>query len=82
MEDKILNIMREQCEEISDYEGDSLIKDGIINSFTILSIVSTVEEELNIEIDPDDVIEENFTSREKIVALFMKAVEKREKKDV
>ncbi len=34
MEEKVLEILEEHCEEAIDYDGDSMMEDGIIDSFT------------------------------------------------
>lgn len=46
-----------------DYENSStLIDDGVLDSFAILSIVSELEEEFGISITPVDIVPENFNS--------------------
>ena len=41
---------------------DDLLDSGIINSIGLLQLVAFVEEKMNIEIPPEDVIYENFHS--------------------
>ena len=64
MEERILKILEENCEEVIAYEGDNLLEDDIIDSFTIISIISDIEEEFEIEIDAKYVIAENFKNKE------------------
>ena len=46
-----------------DYENcETLIDDGILNSFAILSIVSELQDEFDIEITPAEIIPKNFNS--------------------
>ena len=56
---KILEDIQPDC----DYETcDTLIDDGILDSFAILSIVSELEDAYDIRITPADIIPENFNS--------------------
>ena len=69
MEEKILKILEEQCEEILDYEGENMLADGVIDSFTIVNIVIDIENELDIE---------NFRNKETIIALVKRVMEEQE----
>ncbi len=40
MEEKVLEILEEHCEEALDYDGDSMMEDGVIDSFTVINVVS------------------------------------------
>lgn len=60
--DRILEIL-EDIEPGIDYENcTTLIDDGILESFAILSIVSELEDEFDISVTPVDIIPENFNS--------------------
>lgn len=53
----------EDIQPDADYQNcETLIDDGILNSFAILSIVSELEEEFGVEITPVDIVPENFNS--------------------
>ena len=41
---------------------DTLIEDGLLDSFAILSIVSELQDEFGISITPAEIIPENFNS--------------------
>lgn len=74
----ILNILEEHCEEALDYDGDSMMEDGVIDSFTIISIVGDLEETFDIEIDANYVIADNFKNKEAIIVLVKRVVEEKE----
>lgn len=60
--DQILEIL-EEIEPGVDYENcDTLIDDGILESFAILSIVAELEDVFDISITPVDIVPENFNS--------------------
>ena len=69
MQERILEILSEYCEEALTYNGDSMMEDGIIDSFTVINVVSDLEDEFDIEIDAKYVISENFRNKEAIIAL-------------
>lgn len=75
MEERILEILEEHCEEALTYEGNSMMEDGIIDSFTVINVVSDLEDEFDIEIDAKYVVAENFCNKEAIIALVQKLVE-------
>lgn len=62
--DKLLDILNEVNSDV-DYEVcDTLIDDGYLTSFDIVSIVSELNEAYDIEISPADIVPENFNSAE------------------
>ena len=75
MQERILEILSEHCEEALTYNGDSMMEDGIIDSFTVINVVSDLEDEFDIEIDAKYVIAENFRNKEEIIALVQKLLE-------
>lgn len=75
MQERILEILSEHCEEALTYNGDSMMEDGIIDSFTVINVVSDLEDEFDIEIDAKYVVAENFRNKEAIIALVQKLLE-------
>lgn len=53
-------------------EDNQLITDGILDSLDIMNLIIELENEFNIEIDPEDVLSENFESVAAIIALIEK----------
>ena len=70
--EKILNILQEIRSDI-DFENEKkLIDDGCLDSFDIIQIVSTFNDEFDIEIDVDELMPENFNSVEAMKQLIEK----------
>lgn len=62
--DKLLEILNDIQPDV-DYENcTTLIEDGLLDSFAILSIVGELEDEFDISMTPMEIIPENFNSVE------------------
>ena len=62
--EQLLEILTEVNSDV-DYETcDTLIDDGIFDSFDIVSIVGELNDTFDIEITPVDIIRDNFNSAE------------------
>lgn len=69
MREKIINILNDIDEDIVASKSDNLIEEGWIDSFTIISFLADLEDQLGIKIPDDQVLPENFASIDKIVEL-------------
>lgn len=63
----IIEILNDIDDEITDYDGTNLLEDGVIDSFTIMEIVSEIAERLKINIKPDDITEVHFKTIDAMV---------------
>ena len=62
--DQLMDILTEVNSDV-DYETcDTLVDDGILDSFDIVSIVGELNDTFDIEITPVDIVPENFNSAE------------------
>ena len=62
--DQLLDILTEVNSDV-DYETcDTLVDDGILDSFDIVSIVGELNDTFDINITPVDIVPENFNSAE------------------
>ena len=70
--EKLVKILMDINPDI-DYEKEiSLVDDGLFDSLEVMTIVTEIEDRFHIDIDPDDVIAENFNSIEKILKIIEK----------
>ena len=75
MEEKALEVLAESIDGIESYEGNNLFEDGLLDSFQVIDIVDDLEDAFDIDIDAKYVVEENFVSKEAIIALVKKIME-------
>ena len=62
--EKLLVILRDIDPDV-DYENETaLIDDGILDSMEVLELVSTLEDEFDIEVTPTELVPANFNSAE------------------
>lgn len=76
MEEKVLEILKNANEDLLTYTGNNMVEDDIVDSFELISIIGALEDEFDIEIDAEDVIEENFGNKDRIIALIGRMTEK------
>jgi acyl carrier protein len=71
----ILEILQDMHSDV-DYETeDKLVTDKILDSFDLVSLVTELNEEFDIEITAKDFVEENFNSLATLVAMVDRLVE-------
>ena len=69
---ELLEIL-EDIQPDADYDTcTTLIDDGILDSFAILSIVGELEDAFDIKITPAEIIPENFNSAQSLWAMVQK----------
>ncbi len=72
MREKVIEILSNLRPEFDFTEDVDFIEEGMIDSFDLISLVSTLDEEFKISINGLDVIHQNFSSVDSIVALLTK----------
>jgi acyl carrier protein len=73
--EELLDILNEIDDSI-DYENEkALIDDHLLDSFSIITLVSELEEHFDIEIDAAEMTPENFNSAEALWAMVQRIQE-------
>ena len=67
---KILVQVKKEVE--SHLESTTLISEGILDSLDIMNLIMALEDAFDIEVDPEDVLSENFESVEAMIGLIEK----------
>ena len=70
---EILAMLAELRPEFDFNDSKDFVIDGLLDSFDIISLVSMLEEKYKVKIDGLDIVPENFTSTEAILALIKKS---------
>lgn len=68
--EELMEILEELRPDVDFEEEKGLIADGILDSFDIMSLVGSIDEEFDVKIKPNDLIPDNFNSAEAIWALI------------
>ena len=76
MEERILALLGDINEELTTYTGPNMMEDDLIDSFALISLISALEDEFDIEIDAEFVTVENFGNKDRIIALVKKLMGK------
>ncbi len=71
--EKLLRILVDINPDI-DYEtATALVDSGDFDSLEVMSVVTEMQERFRVEIDPDDIVAENFNSLEAMLKLIEKS---------
>lgn len=72
--ERIIHWIRDRFpeEDLAIRQDTRLLETSLLNSMDLLEMVTHIEEQYDITVDPDDLVPENFESPGKIVELVMK----------
>ena len=68
--EKLLEILNEVNADVDFASCESLIDDGILDSFDIVSIVGELNDAFDVEISPVDIVPKNFNSAKAMWAMI------------
>lgn len=68
--EELLEILEEVKPGVDFENTTGLVTDGILDSFAIISLVTEIGDELDVEIPVEEIVTENFDSAEAILALI------------
>ncbi|MCE2612454.1 acyl carrier protein [Flavobacteriaceae bacterium D16] len=72
MKEKILAFLTEIRPEFDFSESSNFIEEGMLDSFDIVSLVASLDEEFGISIDGTEILPKNFSNVESIYQLLIK----------
>ena len=68
--EKLIEVLSEICPNIDFANETGLVDTGLIDSFEMVSIVASIMENFDVELDVDDLLPENFNSAGAIYKLI------------
>ena len=69
MKENVLEVLRSIRPDVDFESEEKLIDDGVLDSFDIITIVSELNEQFDIDITADELEPENFNTLDAIVSL-------------
>jgi len=72
MKEKIAKILNEVRPEFDFSEGHDFIENGMLDSFDVITLVTSLDEEFGISIEGTDILPENFCTIDAIMQLLSK----------
>ena len=70
---KIESILKNIKPEVDFNKSQDFVEDGLLDSLELIELIEGIEEEYQIEIEPMDILPENFSSISQIEAVIVKA---------
>lgn len=70
---KIESILKNIKPEVDFNKSQDFVEDGLLDSLELIELIEGIEEEYQIEIDPMDILPENFSSISQIETVIVKA---------
>ncbi len=74
--ERLIEILEEIKPDVDYVNCKTLVDDGILDSFAILSIVGELEDEFGISVTPAEIIPDNFNSAEALWDMIKRLEEK------
>ena len=72
MKERVLKILNDLRPEFDFSQAVIFVEEGMLDSFDVINLVTTLDEEFGISIDGTDVLPENFSSIDAIERLLKK----------
>ena len=74
MRDRVKQVLNDNYPEIDFESSNELVDDGILDSLTMVGIISALSMEFNVVLPYEDILPENFNSIDAMVELLEKFV--------
>ena len=72
MRERVREVLEENFPDIDFESSDELVDDGIIDSLSIVGMISALSDEFDVELPYEEIVPENFNSLDSIAELIEK----------
>ena len=69
MKEQVLRVLERECPDVDFAASDKLVSSGILDSLSLVAIISAFTMEFGIEIPYEEIVEENFDSVDAMAAM-------------
>ena len=73
--EELLEILEELHPDVDFTSATDLVKDGILDSLDIISLISEIDDRFDVAIPPEEILPENFNSAKALYALICRLEE-------
>lgn len=70
--EELLAILNDLHDDVDFTTEDNLVEDGILNSLDIVSLVTEINDQFDVQIPAEEILPENFNSAEALWALIQR----------
>ena len=70
--EKLLEILSSLHDDVDFLNTDGLVDDGILGSLDLITLITEINDRLDVSIPPEEIIPENFNSADDIWALIQR----------
>lgn len=74
MRERLLKVLQEEYPEVDFLTDADLVDDGVVDSLTIVGVISAISLEFGVTLPYEEIIPQNFNSVDAMVALIEKYV--------
>ncbi len=80
MREKLLELLEKTCPKVDFVNETALIDDGLLDSYSVLSIIAAISEEYDVEFEADDILPETLNSLDSIIKLVQTLLDRKAEK--
>ena len=77
MRDELLKLLENTCPTVDFSKEKSLIDDGVLDSYAVLSILAAITEKYDVEFEADDVLPETLNNFDSIYDLVQRLLDRK-----
>ncbi len=77
MREELLKLLEGTCPKVDFANENALVDDGLLDSYAVLSIISAISEEYDVEFEADDILPETLNNLDSICQLVQTLLDRK-----